>query len=92
LFTLPSLALSFVVATIIGLVWYMMFGRGWLQLGVFWLVGLAGFFIGQLIGMLLSFSLFPIGSVNLVEGIITAIIALALVRVVWNPNALPPIP
>jgi uncharacterized membrane protein YeaQ/YmgE (transglycosylase-associated protein family) len=91
-FTLPSLALSFVVATIVGLVWYMLFGRGWLQLLVFWLVGLAGFFLGQFIGMLFSFSLFPIGAVNLIEGCIVAVIALAILRVVWNPNSLPPIP
>ncbi len=84
MFTLPSLALSFVVASLIGLVFYLVFGRGWLRLLVYWLVALAGFFVGQILTMLVGVSLLPIGSVNIVEACIAALIALILVRTLWK--------
>lgn len=80
LFTLPSIVLSFVLASLIGLLFFMLFGRGWLQLGVYWLAALAGFFLGQIITTLVQFSLFPIGSVNLVEATITCLVALFVTR------------
>lgn len=83
-FTLPSIALAFVIASLIGLAFYLLFGRGWVRLVVYWLVAVAGFFIGQIITTLTSFSLFPIGSVNLVEATITCLIALFVTRAIWK--------
>jgi len=83
-FTLPTIALAILCASIIGLAFYLLFGRGWLQLGVFWLVAVFGFFVGQIISTLLQFSLFPIGSVNLPEGAATCLIALFALRAFWR--------
>ncbi len=84
LFTLPSLTLAFVIASLIGIAFYLLFGRGWLRLGVYWLVAVIGFFIGQIIITLLNFSLFPIGSVNLLEATVTCLIALFVTRALWK--------
>lgn len=89
MFTLPSIALSFIIASLIGLVFFMLFGRGWLRLLVYWLVALAGFFAGQIITSLLSFSLFPIGSVNVLEATITCLIALFVTRALWKNDPVP---
>lgn len=91
MFTLPSLLLAFVIASLIGLLFFLLFGRGWLRLVVYWLVAVAGFFVGQILATLVSFSLFPIGSVNLIEGTVTCLIALFVTRALWKsePAALP---
>jgi hypothetical protein len=91
LFPLPSIALSFVIASLIGLAFYLLFGRGWLRLVVYWLVALVGFFIGQIITTLLSFSLFPIGSTNLIEATVTCLIALFVMRAMWKTEPEEPI-
>lgn len=84
MFTLPSIVLSLVIASLIGLVFFMLFGRGWLRLGVYWLVAVVGFLVGQIVTTLLSFSLFAIGSVNLLEATVTCLIALFVTRAVWR--------
>lgn len=83
-FSVPSLILAFVLASIYGLAFYLLFGRGWLGLAVYWLVGLVGFGLGQILSSLLSFSLLPIGSVNAIEGSVTSLIALLLTRTLWK--------
>ncbi|MCC7164370.1 MAG: hypothetical protein IT331_17895 [Anaerolineae bacterium] len=89
MFTLPSVVLSFIIASLIGLVFFLLFGRGWLRFVVYWLVALAGFFTGQIISSFLSFSLFPIGSVNVIEGTVTCLIALFVTRALWKNNPVP---
>ena len=64
MFTLPSIVLSFIIASLIGLIFFLIFGKGWVRFGVYWLVALAGFSAGQIITSFFGFSLFPIGSVN----------------------------
>lgn len=83
-FSVPSLILAFVLASIYGLAFYLLFGRGWLGLAVYWLVGLVGFGLGQILSSVLSFSLLPIGSVNAIEGSVTSLIALLLTRTLWK--------
>ena len=89
MFTLPSLTLCIIIASLIGLVFFLVFGKGWLRLVVYWVVALAGFFVGQIIASLLSFSLFPIGSVNVVEASITCLIALFVTRALWKNDPVP---
>lgn len=84
MFTLPSLVLSLVVASLIGLGFYLIFGHGWLRLVVYWLVAVAGFLLGQILTMFLGVSLLPIGSVNLLEAAAASLIALFLVRALWK--------
>ncbi len=90
MFTLPSIALSVVIASLIGLFFYLIFGRGWLRLAVYVLVANAGFFLGQVITTFLGLSLFPIGSVNVLEASITSLIALFAVRALWRSKPSPP--
>jgi len=84
LFTLPSLVLSLVIASLIGLGFFLIFGHGWLRLAVYWLVAVAGFLLGQILTTFLGVSLFPIGSVNVLEASATSLIALLLVRTLWK--------
>ncbi|MBI4675829.1 MAG: hypothetical protein HY741_29670 [Chloroflexi bacterium] len=84
LFTLPALALAFVISSLIGLAFYLVFGHGWLRLAGYWLVAVVGFFAGQIISTLFNFSLLPIGSVNLVEATVTCLIALFIARTLWK--------
>ena len=84
MFTLPALALTFVIGSLIGLAFFLVFGHGWLRLVVYWLVAVFGLFVGQIIATLVNFSLLPIGSVNLVEATAACLIALFITRAVWK--------
>lgn len=86
MFTLPSITLGFVIASLIGVAFYFVFGKGWLRLGIYWAVAVVGFFIGQIITTLLNFSLFRIGSVNVLEATIACLIALFITRAVWRAD------
>jgi hypothetical protein len=90
MFTLPSLAFGFIVSSLIGLGFFLLFGRGWLRLGVYWVVAVIGFFVGQTVTTLLNFSLFAIGSVNLLEATIACLIALFVTRAVWRADSAGP--
>lgn len=87
MFTPPQLLLAFVISSLIGLGFFLLFGKGWLRLIVYWLVAVIGFFIGQIISSLLNFSIFAIGSVNLLEATATCLIALFVTRALWKSDA-----
>lgn len=82
--SVPSLVFAFVLASLYGLAFYLMFGRGWLGLAVYWLVGLVGFGLGQILSGVLGLNLLPVGSVNAIEGSVTSLIALLLTRTLWK--------
>ncbi len=64
----PSLVLAFVLASLYGLAFYIVLGRGWQRLGVFWLVGLVGFALGEWLGSAVGFGLLRVGELNVLEG------------------------
>lgn len=64
----PPLVLAVTIASLYGFLFYLLFGKGWLRLPIYWLVGIGGFAIGQLLTNLIGFSLVSIGSVSLLEG------------------------
>lgn len=76
----PFLALDLVVSSIYGLVFYLIFGRGWLRLGAYWIVGIVGFFIGDRLAAALGLALLNIGPTNLVGGTLVSWASLFLVR------------
>ncbi len=76
----PAIVLAFIIASLYGLVFYLVFGRGWLRLGLYWLVGVVGFAVGQWLGSLVGLALLNIGSVNLVEGTLLSWVSLFAVR------------
>jgi uncharacterized membrane protein YjjP (DUF1212 family) len=84
MFSLPSILLSFVIASLIGLFFFLLFGKGWLRLGVYWLIALVGFFIGQTAAAFFDFNFMAIGSVNVTVATITCLVALLLTRAFWK--------
>ncbi len=78
--SIPALLFSFLLASVYGLAFYILFGRGWLMLGLYWAVAVAGFFVGQLVSRLIGLILIPIGSVNVIEATFLSIIALLAAR------------
>ncbi len=84
---LPSVVLILVLASLYGCLFYLFVGRGWLALGVYWAAALVGFVFGEVVSRLLAVSLFPIGTVNVVEASLTSWIALLLTRTLWNSRA-----
>jgi hypothetical protein len=82
--SLPSLLLSFLLASLYGVTFYFVFGRGWLALAVYWVVALIGFALGQFLSSALSFSLLPVGAVNAIEASATSLILLFLTRTLWK--------
>ncbi len=81
---LPSLLFSFILASVIGLFFFIFAGRGWLGLLIYWLVSLIGFAVGEVVSRTLAFSLFPVGPVNVVEASLTSFIALLIAHTVWR--------
>lgn len=77
----PFLAFGFVLASIYGLVFYVLFGHGWMRLGVYWLVGVCGFAAGQFIASALGLALVDLGATKLVEGTFVSWFCLVAARV-----------
>ncbi len=82
--TFPALFFSFLLASLYGVAFYLIFGHGWLTLGVYWFAALVGFAVGQFVSIMLSFSLFPVGSVNVIEASVMSLIVLLLTRTLWK--------
>ncbi len=82
--TIPALLFSFLLASLYGVTFYLIFGRGWLALGVYWFAALVGFAVGEFVSLTLSFSLLPIGSVNVVEASVMSLVILILTRTLWK--------
>ncbi len=80
--SLPSLLLSLILASLYGVAFYLVFGRGWLMLAVYWLSAVAGFAFGEFVSRALATNLLPIGSVNVVEASVMSLIALLLARTI----------
>jgi hypothetical protein len=76
----PSLVLALVLASLYGLVFYLLFGHGWLRLVFYWLVSVAGFFLGQWIARAVGLALFNIGDLNVVEGTLVSWLSLSAVH------------
>jgi hypothetical protein len=64
----PAIILGIVLASCYGLAFYVFVGCGWLRLIGYWLVGVAGFFLGHALASLIGLGLFDIGELHIVEG------------------------
>ncbi len=76
----PALVLSFVVSSLYAFVFYLIFGQGWAQLVLYWMVGVVGFVAGELIARAVGFVLFNIGDVSIVEGTLVSWLSLVVIR------------
>lgn len=79
----PAFLFAFVLASLYGLGFYVIFGRGWLRLVVYWLVGVLGFFLGQGIAQLVGLGIFNLGEISLFEGTLVSWLCLLAARV-WR--------
>ncbi|MDE3089267.1 MAG: hypothetical protein KGJ80_07765 [Chloroflexota bacterium] len=76
----PSFAFAFALSTLYGIVFYLVFGHGWMRLFFYWAIGVAGFFLGQWAANAIGLNLLNLGEVNLVEGTLVSWICLFTVR------------
>jgi hypothetical protein len=63
----PSLIFSVLLASLYGAVFHFIWGKNWRDLGVYWVVAVVGFGLGQVLFDLLGLSLYVIGQVRVVE-------------------------
>jgi hypothetical protein len=76
----PSLVFAFVLSSLYGLAFYLIFGRGWARLAIYWLVGLVGFAAGERLGNAIGLNWLRMGPVYVLEG---TLISWASLFVVW---------
>ena len=77
---MPSFILGLVLSSLYGLVFYLLMGNGWLRLLLYWIVGVGGFFLGQLIASTVGLNIFNIGDANVIEGTVASWLGLIAVH------------
>lgn len=80
----PAIVLGVVLASLYGLVFYVLWGRGWLRLIGYWVVSVTGFFLGHALASLIGLGWFDIGEVHFVEGTLVSGLSCVAVRA-WKP-------
>lgn len=76
----PALFLSVIISGLCAAFGHLLWGRRYRELPLFWLLGLAGFWLGQLASSLLHLNLLVIGTLHPVEGVLGAFAVLLLVK------------
>jgi uncharacterized membrane protein YeaQ/YmgE (transglycosylase-associated protein family) len=76
----PSIAFGFVLATLYGSVFHLISGGDARRLALFLLAGWVGFALGHITGDLLNVEVLDIGSLNMLNATLGALIALLLAR------------
>jgi vacuolar-type H+-ATPase subunit I/STV1 len=83
----PALWLSVAVAVVCSVVFYAWRGGGMRQFGRDVVASLIGFGAGQLAGAYLQIDLLLLGQVQVLAGIVGAVVGLFLGRLVWREGA-----
>jgi hypothetical protein len=76
----PGLLLSLVVASALGVGFYLWQGRRHRDLLFFWLAAVIGFGSGHLVGVVWGFVPWTVGEVHILEGCVVAVLFLVLAR------------
>jgi hypothetical protein len=79
----PSIILGFVLGSLYGLIFFIIFGQGWFRFTIYWVISVVGFFLGQWIGGLLGLAVFNVGEVHFVEGTVVSCASLWTLRL-WR--------
>jgi len=66
----PSIFLSLVMVSISSVLFHLFLGERLTELALFWLLGLFGFWLGQLLALLLHTRFLMIGTFHPVEGLV----------------------
>lgn len=72
----PGFVFSFILATLAGAVFHLIFGGDARRLALFLLAGWIGFGLGHLFGVLFEIDLYNIGSLRVITATVGAVIAL----------------
>lgn len=75
---------GFILATLYGLIFYLLFGRGWGRLILYPVVSSAGFFLGHWLAGVLGLAIFNIGELRVVEATLVSWLGLVTLRVGWR--------
>jgi hypothetical protein len=79
----PAYVLAFLIASIYGLGFFLVLGRSWRELGLFWASAIVGFFIGQAAARALGLAFFNIGLVHVAEGTLGSALGLIAAKT-WS--------
>lgn len=77
----PTVVFGFILATLLGAAFHLVFGGDARRLAVFLLAGWAGFGIGHVAGVLFGINLLNIGTLRVVSASFGALVALATTSV-----------
>ncbi len=72
----PALVFGFVISSLYGVAFYLLFGHGWVRLWAYWLKGIVGFAVGHWMGGVIGLSALTVGAVNLLEATVMSWISL----------------
>ncbi len=81
---MASLVLGLIIASLCGLVFYLVFGHGRLRLIGYWLVALVSFGVGHWVAGLLGLGIANIGELRIVEGTLVSVVSLFAARAYWR--------
>jgi hypothetical protein len=76
----PPIVLGFVIGSLCGLIFFLIFGRGWARLFLYWGIGVLGLVVGQWLGDRVGLGLFMIGDVRPIEGVLFSWLSLFFTR------------
>ncbi len=82
----PTIVLGLVLGTLYGLVFYVIFGRGWLRLIGYALASVSGFFLGHVLAEMAGLALFDIGELHAVEGTLVSWLSCVTLHVWKRPQ------
>jgi uncharacterized membrane protein YjjP (DUF1212 family) len=80
----PSITLGFILATLFGAVFHLIFGGDARRLALFLLAGWIGFGLGHMLGVIFSINILNIGTLRMVAASIGALTALAVAYVLTS--------
>lgn len=80
----PTVTLAFILATLFGAAFHLIFGGDARRLALFLLSGWLGFGLGHVLGVVFAINILNIGTLRLVSAALGAIVALAVAYVLTS--------
>jgi hypothetical protein len=76
----PGLTFGFILATLLGAIFHLIFGGDARRLALFLLAGWLGFGLGQVLGLLFEINIFTVGSLRMLSAVTGTLVALTVAR------------
>lgn len=71
----PTLTFAFILATLVGAAFHLIFGGAGRRLVIFLLAGWIGFGLGQLLGTTFAIDMFDVGALHIVSAVLGGLVA-----------------